>query len=96
MSRGRLKLPPNDFSPKWSPDVTMIDSQGHQLQPLVLDKLYTSSSKICAEMDRFEWSPDGSKFALVYGQLTVGEDFCEGTLDTDIYTVNTDGSGLVR
>ena len=76
--------------------IYMVDSQGNQLQPLVLDKLFTSSSKNCTEMDRFEWSPDGSKFALVYGQLTVGEDFCEGTFDTDIYTVNTDGSGLVR
>jgi hypothetical protein len=74
----------------------MVDSQGHQLQPLVLDKLFTSSSKNCTEMDRFEWSPDGSKFALVYGQLAVGEDFCQGTFDTDIFTVNTDGSGLVR
>lgn len=91
----RSAIPPDGPDPD-SYTIYMIDSQGHQLQPLVLDKLFTSSSKNCTEMDGFEWSPDGSKFAVMYGQLTFGEDFCQGTLDTDIYTVNTDGSGLVR
>src|ERR1700730_13832592 len=90
----RSAIPPDRPDPDGY-TIYMVDSHGNQLPPLVLDKLFTSSSKNCTEMDRFEWSPDGSKFAVVYGQLTVAEDFCQGTFDTDIYTVNTDGSGLV-
>jgi len=101
-----------DFAPKWSPDGTkiafrsygrgnsgladhaiyMIDSQGNQLQPLVLNQLPSLSE----EIDRFEWSPDGSKFALVSGNLGITTEISEDTIEADIYTVNTDGSGPAR
>jgi len=76
--------------------IYIMDATGKNTQRLTLDKLPGLSGVICPEISSFEWSPDGTKFLLSFGKIISGVDVCPGILDTNIYTVNTDGSSLVK
>jgi Tol biopolymer transport system component len=87
---------PNDPGPSGY-TLYIMDYPANNVQRLILSQLPNQSSDICAEIDHtFQWSPDGSKLAFDYGQLTVGDDFCQGIFHSNVYVVNVNGSGLVR
>jgi Tol biopolymer transport system component len=77
--------------------IYVMDYQANTVQRLIINQLYCSTcTEICSEMDRFDWSPDGTKFVFGYGKLIIGDGYCEGPFSTNIYRVNTDGSGFAR
>ena len=73
--------------------IYVMDYQSKSVQRLILDGLPALSLDPDDELNGFEWSPDGTKFLLTYNKvLLFGEERPTG----NIYTVNTDGTGLVR
>jgi TolB protein len=76
--------------------IYIMDYPSRNVQRLVLSQLDSLSSEACPGMGGVEWSPDGSKFVFYYGKIISADDFCQGPFSTNIYTVNVDGSGLVR
>ncbi len=73
--------------------IYVMDYQIKTVQRLILDRLPALSLGPYAEIGGFEWSPDGTKFVLSYGEILVSG-FDKPTVN--IYTVNTDGSSLAR
>ena len=73
--------------------IYIMDYPGHNVRRLILDQLPILSSDPYAEIAGFEWSPDGTKFALSYGPIFSSGD---EKPTSNIYTVNADGSGLAK
>jgi WD40-like Beta Propeller Repeat len=76
--------------------IYVMDYQGGGVQRINLDGLLSLSPVNCTEIDSFEWSPDGSKFVLDAGDLITGIGSCAPKSSTEIYTVNMDGTELVK
>ncbi len=76
--------------------IYVMDYQGNNVQRLILDQLPILSSQTDAEIGSVEWSPDGTKFAFHYGQGLSSGIVGEDSTGVNVYTVNTDGSGLKR
>ena len=76
--------------------IYIMDFGSRSVRRLVVNQLRCKTcTEICSEIWDFEWSPDGARLVLQFGKLVTAEDICLGGWDTDIYTVNTDGTGLV-
>ncbi len=74
--------------------IYVMDYQGNNVRRLILDQLPILSSQTDAEIGAVEWSPDGTKFAFSYGKV-ISSGIPEEP-STNVYIVNTDGSGLAR
>ena len=89
---------PPDFQPAWSPDGRLIAFVSLDVTVSHFDQIYTMSPTGAdrALLTAFEggnpqepaWSPDGSQIAfhVVFG----------GAIDSEVYTMNADGSDLVQ
>jgi Tol biopolymer transport system component len=85
-----------DFQPSWSPDGSLIAFVSLHVDVSHFDQIFVMDlvSRGPTRLTRFEggnpqepaWSPDGDRIAfhVVYG----------GALDSEIFVMNTDGSGL--
>lgn len=77
--------------------IYIMDADGRNLRRLNLEQLMTLSPVNCTEIHSFEWSPDGTKFLLNAGNMVTGIGGCPAVrFSTEIYTVNADGSSLVK
>ncbi len=72
--------------------IYIMDYQSRAVQRLALfNQLSTSNSKPIL-IGPFEWSPDGSKFALICKEIILSDQ----RVTWSIYTINIDGSGASR
>src|SRR5437660_2184536 len=76
--------------------IYIMDYETRSVHRLIVNQLRcTNCTEICSEIHNVAWSPDGTRLAFQYGKLVTGDDYCLGSWDTDIYTVNIDGTGMV-